>query len=106
MLPPDVPLISVSKGLEVGTGKMMSEIIPAALGRKHPAIFLSGPSFAREVMDLRPTAIVAASKVACLAFFAQALPEKASEGFIGACIMTQIVKGSHASETQGCHVNP
>lgn len=63
VLPPEVPLISVSKGLELGTGKMMSEIIPAALGRKHPAVFLSGPSFAREVMDLRPTGIVAASKV-------------------------------------------
>ncbi len=67
VLPPDVPLISVSKGLELGTGKMMSEIIPSALGRKQPAIFLSGPSFAREVMDLRPTGIVAASKVQPLA---------------------------------------
>ena len=64
ILPPDVPIISVSKGLEVGSGKMMSEVIPSALGRKQPAAFLSGPSFAKEIMDLRPTGVVAASKVA------------------------------------------
>lgn len=63
LLAPDVPIISVSKGLELGTGKMMSEVIPQALGRRQPAAYLSGPSFAKEVMDLRPTGIVAASKV-------------------------------------------
>ncbi|BDA41583.1 Glycerol-3-phosphate dehydrogenase [NAD(P)+] [Coccomyxa sp. Obi] len=62
VLPPDVPIISVSKGLEMGTGKMMSEVIPSALGRRQPAAFLSGPSFAKEIMDLRPTGVVAASK--------------------------------------------
>ena len=75
ILPPDVPIISVSKGLEVGSGKMMSEVIPSALGRKQPAAFLSGPSFAKEIMDLRPTGVVAASKVTehlhCLQCFAQ-----------------------------------
>ncbi|KAK9868620.1 hypothetical protein WJX84_008806 [Apatococcus fuscideae] len=74
VLPPDVPLISVSKGLELGSGKMMSEIIPAVLGRKHPAVFLSGPSFAREVMDRRPTGIVAAAKDLRLAREAGAKP--------------------------------
>ena len=63
VLPPDVPIISVSKGLEVGTGKMMSELIVDVLGRKHPCCFISGPSFAREVMTLQPTGVVAASKV-------------------------------------------
>jgi glycerol-3-phosphate dehydrogenase len=66
MLPPDLPLISVSKGLEVSTGQMMSEIIPSALQRKQPAVFLSGPSFAREVMELCPTVVVVASKVPCI----------------------------------------
>ena len=63
VLPPNVPIISVSKGLELGTGSMMSELIPQALGRRHPAAFLSGPSFAKEVMDKQPTGFVAASKV-------------------------------------------
>lgn len=63
MLPADVPIISVSKGLEVGTGKMMSELIVDVFGRKHPSVFISGPSFAKEVMTLQPTGVVAASKV-------------------------------------------
>jgi glycerol-3-phosphate dehydrogenase (NAD+) len=63
LLSPDIPIISVSKGLELGTGSMMSEVIPQALGRRQPAAFLSGPSFAKEVMDKQPTGFVAASKV-------------------------------------------
>jgi glycerol-3-phosphate dehydrogenase (NAD+) len=62
LLPPTVPIISVSKGVEVATGQLMSELIPSALGRKQPTAYLSGPSFAREVMDSRPTGIVAASR--------------------------------------------
>lgn len=62
ILPSNVPIVCVSKGLEVSTGKMMSEVIPEGLGRKQPAAFLSGPSFAREVMESRPTAVVVASK--------------------------------------------
>jgi glycerol-3-phosphate dehydrogenase (NAD+) len=67
LLPSNVPIVCVSKGLEVSTGKMMSEVIPEALGRKHPAAFLSGPSFAKEVMEGRPTAVVVASKDASVA---------------------------------------
>jgi len=52
VLPKDVPIICVSKGLEVGTGCMMSEVIPSALGRRQPAVFLSGPSFAKEVRSV------------------------------------------------------
>lgn len=66
VLPKHVPVISVSKGLERGTGAMMSDVIAATLGNKHPCAFLSGPSFAKEVMDQRPTGIVAASKVSML----------------------------------------
>lgn len=62
VLPADLPLISVSKGVEVTTGQVMSDLIPSALGRRQPAAFLSGPSFAKEVMAQRPTGIVAASR--------------------------------------------
>lgn len=51
----------------MGTGAMMSEVISSALERKQPAVFLSGPSFAREVMLNRPTGVVAASKDVALA---------------------------------------
>eukprot|EP00775_Hariotina_reticulata_P003061 gene3061-3341_t len=66
VLPKDVPIVCVSKGLEVGSGSMMSEVIPGALGRRQPAVFLSGPSFAKEVMQGRPTGVVAACKDAAL----------------------------------------
>lgn len=62
LLPAHVPVISVSKGLEVGTGALMSDLIPDALGRKQPTAFLSGPSFAAEVMARAPTGLVAASR--------------------------------------------
>jgi len=52
----------VSKGIEVSTGKVMSDLIPSALERRQPMVFLSGPSFAKEVMDERPTGLVAASR--------------------------------------------
>ena len=39
----------------------MSEIIPKALGRPQPTAFLSGPSFAKELMQNQPTAMVVAS---------------------------------------------
>jgi glycerol-3-phosphate dehydrogenase len=73
VLPPSVPIVCVSKGLEVGTGCMMSEVIPSALGRRQPATFISGPSFAREVMEGRPTGVVAACRDAKLARQVQAL---------------------------------
>ena len=84
ILPPDVPIISVSKGLEVGSGKMMSEVIPSALGRKQPAAFLSGPSFAKEIMDLRPTGVVAASKVTRHLLFLQCITLRAAGITVGA----------------------
>ncbi len=55
-------VVSVSKGIEVETGKRVSEIAKEVLGNPHPFICLSGPSFAKEVVTGHPTAIVAASK--------------------------------------------
>lgn len=62
LLPSNVPIISVSKGLEMGSGHTMSELIPSALDRRQPCVFLSGPSFAREVVEGKPTSLVAACR--------------------------------------------
>ena len=62
-VPKDVPVVSVSKGLEVGTGLTMHEVIQRALGTGQPLVALSGPSFAKEVMEGLPTNLVAASEV-------------------------------------------
>ncbi|XP_026661132.1 glycerol-3-phosphate dehydrogenase [NAD(+)], chloroplastic isoform X3 [Phoenix dactylifera] len=60
---PNLPFISLSKGLELNTLRMMSQIIPHALGNpRQPFIVLSGPSFAVELMKKLPTAMVVASK--------------------------------------------
>ncbi|KAL3622040.1 Threonine aldolase [Castilleja foliolosa] len=60
---PGLPLISLSKGLELNTFRTMSQIIPRALRNpRQPYVVLSGPSFALELMNKLPTALVVASK--------------------------------------------
>ena len=54
-------VVSVSKGIEIETGKRISEIAKE-VASAHPFVCLSGPSFAKEVVAGHPTAIVAASK--------------------------------------------
>ncbi len=57
-----VPIVSTSKGLHTETLEMMHEIIPNALGRKdHPVAFLSGPTFAQDIMTNTPSGAVLAS---------------------------------------------
>lgn len=55
-------LVGVSKGIEIETGKRVSEIAKEVLANPHSFVCLSGPSFAKEVVNGHPTAIVAASK--------------------------------------------
>ena len=55
-------IVSVSKGIEIESGKRISEIVKEVVGTAHPFVCLSGPSFAKEVVAGHPTAIVAASK--------------------------------------------
>lgn len=61
---PDSIIVSASKGIEVGTLKLVSqvyeELLPAELYRRFAV--LSGPSFAREVATEMPTAVVAAAE--------------------------------------------
>jgi glycerol-3-phosphate dehydrogenase (NAD(P)+) len=56
-------LVSATKGIEVESGKRISQLVAEVLGDKGTANFvcLSGPSFAKEVVMQYPTAIVAAS---------------------------------------------
>lgn len=62
-LRPQILLVSATKGIEVETGKRMSEVVEEVVGKNFQPRFacLSGPSFAREVVENQPTAIVAAS---------------------------------------------
>jgi glycerol-3-phosphate dehydrogenase (NAD(P)+) len=62
LAPHTIPLCA-SKGIEITTLKLLSEvfaeILPAPIGSR--TCFISGPSFAREVVENRPTAITLAS---------------------------------------------
>lgn len=67
-LAPSVVLVSATKGIEVETGKRISQLAADVLGSDLAGRFvcLSGPSFAKEVVAHHPTAIVAASTDASL----------------------------------------
>ena len=54
-------LVSATKGLESDTLLRMSEVITQEAGADHPVVVLSGPSFAVEVSQRLPTAVLAAS---------------------------------------------
>jgi glycerol-3-phosphate dehydrogenase (NAD(P)+) len=57
----DVPVVICAKGIEEGTGALLSEVVEAALPG-HALAVLSGPTFAAEVAADKPTAITLASK--------------------------------------------
>jgi glycerol-3-phosphate dehydrogenase (NAD(P)+) len=54
-------VVSATKGLESDTLLRMSEVIAQETGHRHPVVVLSGPSFAVEVAQQLPTAVLAAS---------------------------------------------
>lgn len=58
-VPAGVPLVSLAKGLEPGTGRRMSEILASSCPG-HPVFALSGPSHAEEVGRDHPTVVVLA----------------------------------------------
>jgi glycerol-3-phosphate dehydrogenase (NAD(P)+) len=60
-LRPRATVVSATKGLEAGTLLRISEVLSQELGGDHPVVVLSGPSFASEVAQQMPTAVLAAS---------------------------------------------
>jgi len=61
----EVPFVVCSKGIERGTGKLMSEVL-ADVAPDHPSAVLSGPTFAAEVARGLPTAVTLAARDAVL----------------------------------------
>ncbi len=55
-------IISASKGIEVGTGLRMEEVVQEVAGNDVVYAVLSGPSIAREVIQEVPTSVVVASR--------------------------------------------
>jgi glycerol-3-phosphate dehydrogenase (NAD(P)+) len=56
-----IRIVWVTKGLDPQSGKLLHDVALEILGNKHEYAILSGPSFAKEVAEGLPTAIVAAS---------------------------------------------
>jgi len=73
-LDPEAVLVSTVKGIEVETGMTMDAVLAQVLdARFQPRlVFLSGPSFAREIAQQRPTAVTLASRVESYAIAVQA----------------------------------
>jgi len=61
VLPPEVPVVSLMKGVELGTTKRMSEVI-AEVGHvaTERIVVISGPNLAREIAAKQPAACVVA----------------------------------------------
>ena len=57
----DVPVVSLSKGIETSTLCLMSDLIPQCLGDEQPLAFVSGPSFASEIVQGIATAVTVAT---------------------------------------------
>lgn len=64
VLQPEMVFVSATKGIEIETGKRISEVVRDVLKERFEPRFvcLSGPSFAQEVAAGHPTAVVAASR--------------------------------------------
>lgn len=61
LLKPGMRIISVTKGIDYETGRLLHEIVAEIIGSDHPFAVLSGPSFAKEVAAGLPTSVSIAS---------------------------------------------
>jgi glycerol-3-phosphate dehydrogenase (NAD(P)+) len=75
LLDPHALVVSGSKGIEVGTGKLVSQVLEEVLpdGARERIAVVSGPSFARELAERRPTGLTVASKTEPFAIAVQSL---------------------------------
>ncbi len=61
LLPADALVVSLAKGVELGTGKRMSEVVREVAGVPESRVaVVSGPNLAREIAEEQPTATVVA----------------------------------------------
>lgn len=81
-LPPDIPLVVCAKGIEKGTCALMTGIVAETLPH-HPALILSGPTFAKDVALGLPTAVTLAGEDAELGrALAEALKTKTFRPYV------------------------
>lgn len=87
-------VLVAAKGIETATGAMLNEIYSHFLPKKRLA-FLSGPSFAKEVKESLPTALIISSTNKALAKkYAQLLP-KFIKGYVDKDVVGAEVAGAY-----------
>jgi len=70
-IPEEAIFCSTSKGLFLDDKCLLSEAMAKAFGRPQALAVLSGPSFAKQMMENHPTAVVVASEMLCHAAMIQ-----------------------------------
>ena len=86
------PLVICTKGIEKGSGKLVTEVAAEALPGAALAI-LSGPSFARDVAQGLPTAVTIAAKGALAAQLQESLGSASSDGQDLGVLAPDLAKG-------------
>jgi glycerol-3-phosphate dehydrogenase (NAD(P)+) len=88
-MPRTGPVVSLAKGIEVGTGLRMSQIIEQ-VGRVHAdrVVVLSGPNLAKEIAGGQPTATVLASRSRASATL---VAEASASGYFRPFTITDVV---------------
>lgn len=71
LIAPETLICNTAKGLYLQDKVLLSEAVQKALGRDQPYCILSGPSFAKQIMQKMPTAVVVASKLLYHAVYVQ-----------------------------------
>jgi glycerol-3-phosphate dehydrogenase (NAD(P)+) len=66
-LPAGIPIVSITKGIEISTLLRPTQIITEILGESHPLTVLSGPNIADELAKRLPATATVASRDAALA---------------------------------------
>jgi glycerol-3-phosphate dehydrogenase (NAD(P)+) len=93
-LGPARPLVVCSKGIERGTGQLMTEVLAEALPGRAVAV-LSGPTFALEVARGLPTAVTLAAEDAALgAVLVKALGSRAFRPYLASDMIGAQVGGA------------
>ncbi|WP_456316634.1 NAD(P)H-dependent glycerol-3-phosphate dehydrogenase [Teichococcus aestuarii] len=68
LLPPGVPVVLCSKGVEADSGALMTQVVAEEMPDRPQAV-LSGPSFAAEVAEDQPTAVTIAAPAGAQGLF-------------------------------------
>ena len=90
----DATVVIATKGIELATGRRMSEVLTDVLAGHDPAAIgvISGPNLAREVMDGQPTAT-------CVAF-----PESSRAAAVRDLLTTDTLRVYTSDDVIGCEV--